>query len=146
MDQVKARVQAIEWWRALRYSGVSVIATLCTQVLLFVGHAGLGVGATAMNVTAVMLTSIPAYLLNRRWVWGLGGPSSLRREILPFWAFTVAGLVLSTVAVTAVAAVTDSAAAVSFANITAFGVLWVARFFVLDDVVFSVGHEELVPA
>jgi putative flippase GtrA len=146
MDQVKARVQAIEWWRALRYSGVSVIATICTQVLLVVGHAGLGVGATAMNVTAVMLTSIPAYLLNRRWVWQVAGPSSLRREIIPFWAFTVAGLLLSTLAVTAVASVTESAAAVSAANIGAFGILWVAKFFVLDDVVFSMGGEELVPA
>ena len=139
-------MQAIEWWRALRYSGVSVIATICTQVLLVVGHAGLGVGPTAMNVTAVMLTSIPAYLLNRRWVWQVAGPSSLRREIIPFWAFTVAGLVLSTLAVTAVASVTESAAAVSFANVAAFGVLWVAKFFVLDDVVFAMGGEELVPA
>ena len=146
MDQVKARVQAIEWWRALRYSGVSVIATICTQVLLVVGHAGLGVGATAMNVTAVMLTSIPAYLLNRRWGWQVAGPSSLRREIIPFWAFTVAGLLLSTLAVAGVASITESAAAVSAANVAAFGVLWVAKFFVLDDVVFSMGGEELVPA
>ena len=148
MDQVRARVGSIEWLRALRYSGVSVLATVCTQVLLVLGHAVIGVGATAMNVTAVLLTSVPAYVLNRRWVWQVDGPSSLRREIVPFWAFTVAGLVLSTLAVTAGAAVTDSSAAVSLANVTAFGVLWVAKFFVLDDVVFApalVG-EELAPA
>ena len=148
MDQVRARVGSIEWLRALRYSGVSVLATVCTQILLLVGHAALGVGATTMNVLAVMLTSIPAYVLNRRWVWQVDGRSSLRREIVPFWAFTVAGLVLSTLAVAAVAAVTDSSVAVSLANVTAFGVLWVAKFFVLDDVVFApvLAGEELVAA
>ena len=148
MDQVRARVGSIEWLRALRYSGVSILATLCTQVLLVVGHGGFGVDATAMNVTAVLLTSVPAFLLNRRWVWQLDGPSSLRGEIVPFWAFTLAGLLLSTLAVAAVAAVTTSAAAVSAANIGAFGVLWVAKFFVLDDIVFgrALGGEELAPA
>ena len=59
-----------------------------------------------------------------------------------------AGLVLSTVTVAAVSAVVASSAAVSAANIGAFGVLWVAKYFVLDGVVFApaVRSEELAAA
>ena len=137
MERVRHRVAAIEWWRAARYSGVSVLATLATQVLLVTAHALLGVGATTANIAAVALTSVPAYFANRHWVWELQGRSSWRGEVLPFWAFTIAGLGLSTLAVTVVATVTDSSAAVSVANIGAFGALWVAKFFVLDGVVFA---------
>lgn len=80
-------------------------------------------------------------------MWQLRSPSSLRREVLSFWAFTVAGLVLSTLAVSGVASVTDSTVAVSAANIGAFGVLWVAKFLVLDGVVFvPVDDEAPAPA
>ena len=137
MERVISRVEAIEWWRAMRYSGVSVIGMLCTQLLLVASHAGLGMGATAANVVAVSVTAIPVFVLNRRWVWQLDGPSSLRGEVVPFWAFTLAGLALSTLAVTVVATMTTSSTAVAAANIAAFGVLWVAKYFVLDGVVFA---------
>ena len=137
MRRVRARVSAIEWWRAVRYSGVSVVSILCTQVLLFGGHAVVGLDPMPANILAVSVAAVPAFLLSRRWVWKLSGPSSMRREVLPFWAFTLAGLLLSTAAVAAAAAVTSSSAAVSFANIGAFGTLWVAKYFVLDGVVFA---------
>lgn len=125
--------------KAVRYSAVSVVGVVLTQLLLLLGHGILGIGASRANVAAVLVTSIPVFVLNRAWVWQLRGPSSLRREVLPFWAFTVAGLVLSTLAVAGVASVTDSTVAVSGANIAAFGVLWVAKFVVLDGVVFAGG-------
>ena len=51
-----------------------------------------------------------------------------------FWAYTFAGLALSTGAVALVDHHSDSALALSAANITAFAVLWVAKFFLLDQV------------
>lgn len=123
--------------KAARYSAVSVVGVALTQVLLLLGHGMFGLAAERANVVAVLLTSIPVFFLNRAWVWQLRGPSSLRREVLPFWVFTVAGLVLSTLAVAGVATLTDSTVAVSVANIGAFGVLWVAKFVVLDGVVFA---------
>ena len=47
---------------------------------------------TLANVLAVMLSAVPVFLLNKRWVWGQRGRPSLRREILPFWGFTLLGL------------------------------------------------------
>lgn len=134
MDRLAAMATAR---KAARYSAVSVVGVVLTQLLLLLGHGLLGVSAERANVAAVLVTSVPVFALNRAWVWQLRGPSSLRREVLPFWGFTIAGLVLSTLAVAGVATLTDSTVAVSAANIGAFGALWVAKFAVLDGVVFA---------
>lgn len=141
---LSSRVVGIEWWRAVRYSAVSVIGVAVTQTLLLLAHGVVGLAPVVSNVTAVSLAALPVFVLNRAWVWGLRGPSSLRREVLPFWGFTLAGLALSTAAVAGISAVTDATVAVSIANIGAFGVLWVAKFFVLDEMIFAPGTDELV--
>jgi putative flippase GtrA len=137
MSWLVSRVEALEWWRTVRYSAVSVLGLAVTQGLLLTGHAVLGLGAATANTAAVLLASVPVFLLNRRWVWQRSGRSSFRREVVPFWAFTIAGLVASTLAVAGITALSRSSSAVAAANITAFGVLWVAKYVVLDDVVFA---------
>ncbi len=132
----------------LRYSLVSVINVVVGQALLFVlvrlftatTDWSTGVSWTTANIVAVSLGALPAYYLNRMWVWGKRGRSHLTREILPFWGFAFAGLVLSTVAVNLAANLTDVKIVANLANITAFGVLWVVKFFVLDSMVFGAGH------
>ena len=145
MSWVRGRLGDLEWWRALRYSAVSVVGVVITQALLVGAHGVVGLSATLSNVVAVSIAAVPVYFLNRAWVWQLSGRGSFRREVVPFWGFTLAGLGLSTVAVTAAASVTDSTALIAGANIAAFGVLWVAKFFVLDEVVFAAaaGADEL---
>lgn len=127
----------MEWWRAMRYSAVSVVGVAVTQVLLVGAHGVFGLEPIVANTIAVSVAAIPVFLLNRAWVWKLDGRSSFRREVLPFWGFTIAGLLLSTLTVTIVASMTTATIAVSAANIGAFGVLWVVKFFVLDEVVFA---------
>jgi len=125
---------------ALRYSMVSVIGVTITQaeLVLFVGL--LDLHPTWSNVAAVSLCSIPVFVLNKRWVWSRDGRIDLRREILPFWVFTLAGLVLSTILVAVVQRWSDATIFVMAANVAGFGVLWVAKFLFLDQVMF--GHSE----
>lgn len=132
----------------LKYSLVSVVNVAIGQGLLFLFHAVAHVGPTISNVLAVSVSAIPAYYLTRAWVWGKRGRSHLYREVLPFWGFALAGLILSSIAVT----VASSAFGVepgqddwrrlipNLANIAAFGVLWVVKFFVLDTYMFGPGH------
>ena len=82
------------------------------------------------------LATIPSYLLNRAWVWGKSGSHSMTAEVLPFWGMAFLGLVLSTVLVHYAEQQWDSWVLVNLANLSAFGVLWVAKFFVLDRVLF----------
>jgi putative flippase GtrA len=123
--------------RFWRFGAVSVMNVVITQALLIGAYALTPLGAVPANVFAVGVSSIPAYLVNRRWVWQRRGNHSVSREIVPFWAYTFAGLALSTVAVAAVEQRWDSAPAVSAANITAFAVLWILKFVLLDSWMFA---------
>jgi putative flippase GtrA len=126
---------------ALKYSMVSVVGVTITQTLLLLFVGLLDHDPTWSNVVAVMVTAVPVFFLNKRWVWLHDGRVSFRREILPFWVFTGAGLALSTALVALAEEVSDSTLLVMLASIGGFGVLWVAKFLFLDRVMF--GHSEL---
>jgi putative flippase GtrA len=147
--------------KGLKYAGVSVVNVLVSGGLLVIFYRLLSAsdqavpemsrllrGSTA-NTLAVVISSVPAYYLSRTYVWGKRGRSELRREVLPFWIFVFVGLFLSTVGVGLVAhffaAPKDASffhpakLAASVANLAAFGVLWVIRFFWMDKA-FHLDH------
>ena len=126
---------------AIKYSMVSVVGVTLTQTLLAVFVGLMQQDPTWSNVVAVSLTAIPVFFLNKRWVWLHDGRISFRREILPFWVFTLAGLLLSTALVALANAASDSTLLVMAASIAGFGVLWVAKFLFLDQIMF--GHSEV---
>lgn len=122
---------------AIKYSVVSVVGVVLTQVQLATYVGLLDYDPTWSNVSAVMVAALPVFLLNKRWVWSRDGRIDFRREILPFWLFTLAGLGLSTLLVVLAAAVSDATLLVMSANIGGFGILWVAKFLFLDQVMFG---------
>ncbi len=132
--------------RLVRYGTASVVGVILTQSLLVFFHGIANIDAEVSNVLAVMLTSVPVFYLNKRWVWGQQGRAQMRREVLPFWGFTLLGLVVSTVLVTVVDNYTDRTWPVLLANIGGFGLVWVAKFLFLDAVVFGRIAEEDSPA
>lgn len=116
--------------KGLRYSLVAVINVIVGQSLLLALQGQLG--PIWANFVAVGISSVPAYYMNRAWVWGKRGKSHWKKEVLPFWLFTAAGLALSTVAIWLVHGFTDANLVINFVQLVAFGILWVIRFFVLD--------------
>jgi putative flippase GtrA len=136
--------------RVTRCLAVSVGTTLLSAAILVALSLGAGVPAGTSNVIAVCCGIGPSYLANRSWVWKQTGRGSVLREVVPFWILSLAGLVLSTIAVSAVASATTSwssaarSVALPFANLGVFGALWVVQFAVLDRVVFT--HRERVTA
>jgi putative flippase GtrA len=131
--------------KLLRYSAVSVVGVVITQVLLIVLHGILSLSAVGANVIAVTLTTGPVFLLNKRWVWGKGGRSHWRREVLPFWGFTLLGLAMSTLLVWGAQHYSDATVVVMLANIAGFGIVWVAKFYFLDSLIFA-DADEVTPA
>lgn len=131
--------------RLSRCMGVSIFTTLLSMGVL-VTMISAGRAAWVANVVATAVGTVPSYLLNRRWVWGRHGAGDPWREVLPFWLLSFVGLGLSTGAVLvadrlcAGIGLVGSARTLALlaANVSAFGVLWVAQFLLLDRVLFRV--------
>jgi len=100
------------------------------------------------NVFAAIVCIGPQFALNRRWVWKSGGRGHWRREVMPFWGYSLISLVLSTVAVARAGQWADSIAAspdqrtiiTIGANLLTYGTLWMGQFLLLDKVLFREHH------
>lgn len=128
--------------KLVRFGTVSVVGIVLTQCLLLLLHGVMNEAAELANVLAVSLSSVPVFILNKRWVWGKVGPARVRQELLPFWGFTLLGLILSTVLVAIIDGYSDHTWPVMLANIAGFGVVWIAKFLFLDSVVFGDAADE----
>ncbi len=136
--------------RAIRYVATSAFGVVTTQVFLVVFQYILHWKPIVAAVLAMSLTSVPAFLLNKHWVWGKKGKAHMRREVLPFWLFNAAGLILSLIAVTIVIHLTrdpnveslkdGNRLAVQFATLAGFGILWVLKYLFLDKIMFGADH------
>ena len=124
--------------KLLRYSAASVVGVTIGQSALYIFYEVLDWPAVLANLAAVTISSVPAYLINRYWVWEKTDSNSLRREVLPFWGMALLGLLLSTLLVAFADDRTDSPLIIAIANLAGFGVLWLAKFFILDRVLFAV--------
>jgi len=96
----------------------------------------------AASATANLAVAPIAYYLNRHWTWSKTGPSHLKREVLPFYALTVAGLAASLAAAAGVHAVVHShhlshavaTVVLDGSNLGAYAVVWVVKLIVLNRV------------
>jgi len=132
----------------VRYTGVSAVATATSLVVLFLLVGVAGLPATWSNVAATAVGTVPSFELNRRWVWQRRGRRSLLGQIVPFTTLSFTGLLLSTWAVGVVSGRTSGwghwahTLAVEFANVAAYGSLWVVQYLVLDRLLFRNGDRD----
>jgi putative flippase GtrA len=137
---VRQMARELDWRKALKYSAVSMIAFPLSLIVLNVCHYGLGWTGVQANFAAVAVTAIPAYVLNRYWVWGKTDKNKFFTEIVPFWGMTFLGLIFSTLLVDWADRNIDSGLAITFANAAGFGIVWVFKFLVLDKAMFGRKH------
>ena len=123
--------------RLVGYSTVSAGTVAVTQTVLVAAYVVLDWPAVVANLVAVCVAAGPAYYANRRWVWSRTDRHSLTGEILPFWAYSLAGLGISTGLVGLADMWWQSTVAVSAANLIGFGVLWAGKFILLDRMLFA---------
>jgi putative flippase GtrA len=124
---------------------VSLVSVAVSQSVLMVGFGLLHWTASAANVVACAVATVPSYYLNRCWAWGRRGRSHLWKEVVPFWVIAFAGLALSTWAADLGSVLARDAAAshavttaiVMASSLLAFGVLWVGKFALFNALLFS---------
>ncbi len=123
--------------KVLRYCGVSVVNVIIGLSTLAFCHDILGWTAVVSSVSAWAVSTIPAYLLSRHWVWQQTGSHSVSAEIMPFWLLALAGLAFSTLVVAIVATATDNTPFLLLGNLGAYGVVWVVKYLVIDNLMWS---------
>jgi putative flippase GtrA len=139
--------------RFARFTGVSLVATVLAQAGLAVGYGVMRWPTLAAVAFAFALSAPPAYLLSRRFVWRDPGRTGPRTgEAVGFLAVALVGSLCSLVsvrlAVWVAGFVTSEHVTLSLvanvASLLATGLVWVARYFVLDRFLF-VKHSFVEP-
>ena len=117
---------------ATRYLLVSAVNFIGHQTFLFLANSVWGWSGGIANIFAAIVMSVPAYLLSRAWVWEVEGGHDMRRHVLPFWAITLVGLVVSSLFAAAADRIFGAGIAVNIASLIGYFIVWVAKFFLLD--------------
>lgn len=124
--------------KLVRFGAVSAFNVLFGQALLFSAQVAMGMSPVPANIFSVTLGTVPAYVLSRYWVWNKRGKNRIMKEVVPFWTLALLGFALSTAAVWFVDNRWDPLPVViNLTNLVAFGVIWMAKFVVLDRVLFT---------
>lgn len=128
----------------IKYSMTSVVGVVLGQSFIFLFASIMKWSWGWANFWAVSISTLPTYYMSRMWVWQKSGKSSLYAEVIPFWAMTFLGLLLSTIAVVWLEDhYPDNHLLANLGNVIGFGVLWLAKYFVLDKLLFKVTHEHI---
>jgi putative flippase GtrA len=141
-----------EGLKVIRYTSVSAIAALTSIMVLALTFGVLKLGTEVWcTLFANIVAGIPAYILNRRWVWGKRGRSHLWREIIPFWVMSLSGIGLALLTSSLAHNFADNhhlqhlarTLLVEGANIAAFGTLWFLKFLILNRLFAEIADAEL---
>ena len=127
--------------KLFKYSAASVVAICVGQPVFWIFDGALGWEAIPANLVSVSAGAVPNYLINRRWTWSQTGKNRLWGEVVPFWVMSALGMLLSLLTVSYADDRWDSTAINSIAQLAGFGVLWLAKFFVLDRVMWKIVHD-----
>lgn len=123
--------------KLVRYSLASLVSVICSQTILIVCNAVIGLSGVWSNLISCTISAWPNYWMNRAWTWDKHSGHSLATEVIPFWGMGFAGLGLSTIFVAYADHRWHTTLAISLANLLAFGVLWLAKYVVLDRLMFG---------
>jgi putative flippase GtrA len=131
-----------EGQKMFRYTMVSVISTGVSVATLGLVYGVFRVWTEVPSTLfANVVAAVPSYYLNRSWAWGKSGRSHIRREVLPFWGLSIAGMLLSILTSSAARSIgihyfdhdhLIRTAIVEGMNLFAFAVLWVVKFVVFQ--------------
>jgi putative flippase GtrA len=128
----------------IRYSMVSAVAIVISQVTILICAWVFGLSGIAANTIGALTATPASYELNRKWAWGRHGKSHLWREVVPFWALTLVGFLGSTGMVELADNLAKShgitgllrALLIMGASLFAYGVVWIVKFILFNRVIF----------
>lgn len=134
--------------KQLRYAGVSLVFVPLGQVLIqlfaaFVFNSGDDANWTAASIASAAVLTVPNFFANKYLVWKNTSRDNLRTQVAVFWVAAMLGVTLATLLTFLVDMAIDGhgwfeKVAVFFAQLVGFGIVWLARYFILDKWLFKV--------
>lgn len=139
------RISHVVLARVLRYGQVSVASALLSQGSLVFAYGILGWPTTSAVAFSLAVSIVPAYELNRRYVWRV--QHRRLRQILLFIATALAGSAVAVLTTSVAVRAGQQAgfghgaltATVSATALLTIATVWVARYWLFDHVLFRSG-------
>jgi len=154
---ILAHAKSPDGRKQIRYLGVSVVFVPIGQILIqllgnrvFEGDNNF----TKASIASALILTVPNFFANKYLVWKDTSKDRLRTQVLVFWFAAVAGVTFATGLTWLVEqqfqhengeVTLGEKLAVFAAQLTGFGVVWVARYLVLDRWLFKVTHHGQEP-
>ena len=129
--------------RGLKFAAVSIISTIVSQSALFFFitiSSNLNrreLGWIAANIAAVIVGTVPSFILSKKWVWEKNDRTRFFSQVAPFFMISFVGLIFSTLLVGLASIFFSTPIVANLANLVGYGILWVFRFTILDRFIFS---------
>ena len=117
-----------------RYLAVSSVNFVGHQIVLFVANSIWGWQGWVANAFAAFAMVIPAYVLTREWVWTVSGAHSIQRQVVPFFALAVLGLLVSSLTSQIAQSIFGAGVWVNVGSLLGYVVVWIAKFFILERI------------
>ncbi len=150
--QLIEHFKTAEGKKKIKYAAVSAVAILVGAMTTLICYNVIGWDEHEKRKTliaAFIVSSIPAYYLNRLWVWGKSGRSSLMKETVPFWVVSFIQFGISYVYVQWAQGLVEAhtanrlfrAAGIQFNQIFIYGIMWIGKYIFFNKVLFAHKHE-----
>lgn len=152
LTSLVAHARTPEGQKKIRFASVSAIAILISLVTLAICYGPIGWDEHQSLISqgvAFVVSTIGAYFLNRRWVWGRTGRSSFWKEVAPFWGIGIVQLIISvpfvqwgrTVAERHFESRVTRTVLFLILNLFVYGVMWVGKYLFYNKVLFADRNE-----
>jgi putative flippase GtrA len=146
LQRVLVFIRSEQGVKFLKYAAGSGISAVISQIAFVASFGPLHLfNARGSSIFATFVGMVPSYFLNRHWAWKKRSRSSISREVIPYIAMAVIGLVFSTWSVDFADSHSQFLGSahvlrvlfVSGTYFASFAVLWFAKYAFLNRFLFG---------
>ena len=152
LSDVVAWSKSHEGKKLIRFTAASAITSvvsLSTILVVYGFHIITGIISATLfgNIVAIL----PSYYLTRAWAWGKRGKSHWRKEVLPYWLMSFAGIAFSLLGATWVKGFVHShdldhsvnTVLVAGMNLVSFAAFWILKIVLFNRIFHTHSLEDI---
>jgi len=131
--------------RLARYGTTSVLAFGISEATLLVLYGSGAVGATVAAFIANVVATVPSYLLSRYWIWKEAPRSRVGRQIVLYWATSIACIAGTSLATGAIARLAPAGhpfhlAVAGFGFLVVSVAFWLTKFVIYQRLIYPLDN------